>query len=174
MPLTKQQKEQQVAELTEKMKTATVGVLVDYCGLTVEEVTELRKKLRESKVDYRVYKNSVLRFASQNSGYGDMAKFYDGPNAIAISQDDAVAPAKILVEFAKTHPKIEIKAGFLDGKVATAKDIEALATLPSREEMLSKILGGFNAPVSGLANVLQATIRSVVYALSAYAEKKEA
>lgn len=174
MPLTKQQKEQQVAELTEKMKSATVGVLVDYCGLTVEEVTDLRKKLRESGVDYRVYKNSVLKFASQNSGYADMAQFYDGPNAIAISQSDAVAPAKILVEFAKTHPKIEIKAGFIDGKVASAKDIEALATLPSKEEMLSKILGGFNAPVSGLANVLQATIRSVVYALSAYAEQKEA
>lgn len=172
MPLTKLDKEKQVAELTEAMKSASAGVLVDYCGLTVEEVTELRKKLREADVEYKVYKNSVLKFASENSGYNDMAKYLDGPNAIAVSKD-AIAPAKILVEFAKTHQKLEIKAGFIDGKIATAQDVDALASLPSREEILAKVLGGFNAPVSGLANVLQATVRSMVYALNAYAEKQQ-
>lgn len=174
MPLTKQDKEQQVAALTEVIKDSAVGVLVNYCGLTVAEVTELRSKCREANVEFKVYKNSVLRFSAENAGYSDIVKYLDGPNAIAIGKEDPVTAAKVMVEFAKTHQKLEIKAGYVDGKVADVNEVNALASLPSREVLLSKILGGFNAPVSGLANALQGTIRNVAYALNAYAEKLQA
>lgn len=174
MPLTRQDKEQQIGELTEQVKAASAGVLVDYCGLTVAEVTELRKKLREANVEFKVYKNSVLKFASKNAGYDGLEKFLDGPNAIAISQEDPIQPAKILVEFAKSHEKLEIKSGFVDGKIADVEEIKALAELPPREVLLAKVLGGFNAPISGLANVLSGTIRSLAYALNSVIEKQGA
>lgn len=169
-----EQKQQVVEEIREKISKSQAVVLVDYRGLNVEEVTELRKKYKEAGVDYKVYKNSLMRFAFKNAGLEDFNEFLTGPNAIAFSFDDPVAPAKITDEFAKDHKNLEIKAGIVDGKIIDIEEIKALAELPSREVLIAQVLGGLNAPITGFVNVLQGNIRNLVYALNAIREKQEA
>lgn len=165
-------KKQVVQEIKEKIDKATSIVLVDYRGLDVDAVTELRNKYREGNVEYKVYKNTLMRFAFKDSGLEDFNKYLVGPNAVAFSYDDAVIPAKISNEFAKTHKELEIKAGVVDGKVVDLEGVKALADLPSREVLIAQVLGGLNAPISGFANVLQGTLRSLVYALNAVKDKQ--
>ena len=166
-----EQKKQVVTDLTEKIKSAQSIVLADYRGLTVEQDTELRNALRKAGVEYKVVKNTLTSLAMKESGI-ELDDFLTGPTAMAISSSDAVAPAKVLSEFAKKYEKLELKVGVVEGKVIDVEGITALAELPSREVLIAKVLGGFNAPISGFVNVLNGNMRGLVVALNAIAEQK--
>ncbi|GMG98130.1 50S ribosomal protein L10 [Tepidimicrobium xylanilyticum] len=168
-----EEKKQVVEEITDKVKKAQGVVLVDYRGLNVEEVTQLRRKYKEAGVEYKVYKNTLMRFAFKNAGYEEFNQFLTGPNAIAFGFDDPVQAAKITHEFAKQNDKLEIKAGIVDGKIIGVDEIKNLANLPSKEVLIAQALAGLNGPIAGFANVLQGTIRSLVYVLNAVKEKQE-
>ena len=144
-------KSQVVAEIVEKLQKSSSTIVVDYKGLTVEEVTELRKKMREAGVEYKVYKNTLVTLAARELGLEDLVQHLEGPVSIAFGYDDATAAARVLFNFSKDHKKLELKAG-----------VEKLATIPSREVLIAKILGSFKAPLSNLA-----------YLLNAIKEKKE-
>ena len=143
-----------VDEIAEHINGAQGVVLVDYRGLTVEQDTELRKQLREAGVVYKVYKNTMMNFAFKGTEFEALAPYLEGPNAIAISKEDATAPARILSKFAKTAPALELKAGVVEGNLYDTAGIQALAKVPSREELLSKLLGSMQSPISNLARVL--------------------
>lgn len=151
-----------VDEITDKLKSSVSTIVVDYRGLSVAEVTELRKQLREAGVDFKVYKNTMTRRAAEAAELAGLNDALTGPNAIAFSSEDVVAPAKILNDFAKKHEALELKAGVIEGNVATVEEIKALAELPSREGLLSMLL-----------SVLQAPIRNLALAAKAVAEQKE-
>lgn len=153
-----EQKKQVVAELVETLKAAQAGVLVDYRGITVEQDTALRSKLREAGVEYKVVKNTLTRFAANEVGLSELDEQLNGPTALAISTTDPVAPAKVLSDFAKEVETIEIKAGFLDGKVISIDEVKTLANTPSREVLIAKIMGSLNAPISKLVRTLQALV----------------
>ena len=167
------EKAAKVAEIKELLTSAKSVVLVDYCGLTVAEDTKLRRSMREANVKYTVVKNTLLRIAAKDAGIEGMDEFLEQNAAIAVAPEDPVAVAKILVEFSKEHKALEIKAGVLDGKMISVDNIKALAELPSKEVLLAKMLGSMQAPISGLANVLQGTIRNFVYVLEAVRKEKE-
>lgn len=149
-------KKQLVNEIADKLKASVSTVVVDYRGLSVAQVTELRKQLRDAGVEFKVYKNSMVRRAADAAELGDLNEVLTGPNAIAFSTEDVVAPAKILNNFAKENEALEIKAGVIEGNVATVEEIKALATLPSREGLLSMLLSVLQAPVRNLALVTKA------------------
>lgn len=169
-----QQKKDVVQEISEKIKAAKSLVLADYRGLTVEQDTELRNALRKAGVEYKVVKNTLTRFAAKENGFEGLVSSLSGPTAMAVSSTDPVAPAKILAEYAKKFEKFELKAGVVEGKVIDLEGIMALAELPSREVLIARVLGGLNAPISGLVNVLNGNIRGLVVALNAIAEKQGA
>lgn len=169
---TLQQKKQVVTGLSEKIKAAKAMVVADYRGLTVEQDTELRSAMRKAGVEYKVVKNTLATLAARENGLGELEPFFNGPTSVAYSDTDAVAPAKVLSEYAKKFDKLELKAGVLEGKVIDVNGIKALADLPSREVLIAKVLGGFNAPITGFVNVLNGNIRGLVVALNAIAEKK--
>ena len=143
-----------VQEIAENVKDAQSVVVVDYRGLTVAEDTALRKQLREAGITYKVYKNTMMNFAFKGTDFEQLKDVLEGPSAIAISKDDATAPARIIAKFAKTAPKLEIKAGVVEGTFYDAKGMEAIANVPSREELLSKLLGSLQSPITNLARVL--------------------
>jgi len=169
---TKQQKEVFVEAVYEKMQSCKSAILADYRGLTVAAVTELRNKLRESNSDLKVAKNTLIKIAVDKIGIEGLDPYLEGPTAIAFGYDDPVAPAKILSEFARTNKELEIKGGVLEGRVITAEGVKGLASLPSREVLLAKVLGGMQAPLNGFANVLQGNIRNFVYVLEAVRKQK--
>ena len=171
---TLQVKTQNVEEIKEKINKAQSMILVDYRGLTVAQLTELRSRYRKVGVDYKVYKNSMMRFAFKDSGLEGFNEFLKGPSAIAFGFDDPVSAAKVTSEFAKTNDKLEIKAGIVDGKIIDVNGVNNLAELPSKEVLIAQVLCGFNAPIQGFANVLQGTIRGLAIALNAIAEQKTA
>lgn len=152
-----------VSEIVEKLKNSSSAVVVDYKGLTVAEVTELRKVMREAGVDYKVYKNTLVRRAAQEVG---IEQFNDellvGTNAIAFGYDDPVAPARILKKFIESHPKMNLKMGIVEGEFYDEAKIMELANIPSREELIAKLLGSLKAPVSNF-----------VYLVDAIAKKQE-
>ena len=162
-----------VAELKDLLSSSKGAVLVDYCGLTVAEDTELRSKMREAGVKYMVAKNTFIRIAAKEAGVEGLDSYLEHNTAVAFSAEDPVAPAKILNDFSKDHKALEIKAGILDGKVIALDEVKALAELPSRDELLAKLVGSMQAPISGLVNVLQGTFRNFVYTLEAVRQKKE-
>ena len=143
-----------VAEIAENIKDAQSVVLVDYRGLTVDEDTRLRKELREAGVVYKVYKNTMMNFAFKGTDCEALCDLLEGPNAIAISKTDATAPARILAKFAKTAEALELKAGIVEGTFYDEKGIQEIAKVPSREELLSKLLGSLQSPITNLARVL--------------------
>jgi len=151
-------KKAQVAEVVEVLKSAQTGVLVDYRGLNVEEDTQLRNKLREANVKYFVIKNTLLLRAAKELGLDSLEEVLHGPTAIAVSSEDAVAPAKVLADFAKENEKLELKAGFMDGAVMSLDEVKKLAATPNRETLLAKMLGSMTAPMSNLARTLQAIV----------------
>lgn len=167
-------KQESVAEVAQKMNAAQSVVLVDYRGLTVEEVSNLRKQFREADVEYKVIKNNILKRAADSLEIEGTEDFFKGPTAIAFGISDPVAPAKILVKFAKDTKKTELKGGILAGKAVSATEIQDLAQLPSKEELIAKMLGSMNAPVSNFVGVLAAIPRGLVCALNAVREQKEA
>ena len=143
-----------VQEISEQIKDAQSVVVVDYRGLTVAEDTQLRKQLREAGITYKVYKNTLVNRAIEGTEFASLADSLEGPNAFAISKTDATAPARILAKFAKTAPKLEIKAGVVEGTFYDEAGMKAIATIPSREELLSKFLGSIQSPITNLARVL--------------------
>lgn len=151
-----------VTEITDKLNAAATVVVVDYRGLSVGQLTELRKNLREQGIEFKVYKNSMSRRASEIAGLEGLNEHFTGPNAIAFSNEDVVAPAKILNDFAKANDQLEIKAGVIEGEIATAEEVKALAELPSRDGLLSMLL-----------SVLQAPMRNFALATKAVAEQKD-
>ena len=143
-----------VDEISNYLNGAAGVVLVDYRGLTVEQDTQLRKQLREAGVVYKVYKNTLVKRAIAGTQYEGMTDLLDGPNAIAISANDATAPARILSNFAKTAEALELKCGVVEGTFYDAKGIAAIANIPSREELLSKLLGSIQSPITNFARVM--------------------
>lgn len=143
-----------VEEISQQIKDAQSVVLVDYRGLTVEQDTQLRKQLREAGITYKVYKNTLMNFAFKGTDLESMSSLLEGPNAIAISKEDATAPARVLAKFAKTAPALELKAGVVEGTFYDENGIKAIANVPSREELLSKLLGSLQSPITNLARVL--------------------
>lgn len=168
------QKQQVVAELADKLKAAVSGVLVDYKGITVEQDTKLRAELRKAGVYYAVKKNSIISLAAKQVGLDDLESVLSGTTAIAISDTDLTAPAKVLAKFAEGNKNFTLKAGFIEGKAVNAEEIGELAKLPSKEVLVAKFLGSMNAPISGFVNVLNGNLRGLVVALNAIAEKKSA
>ncbi|HEN3038788.1 TPA: 50S ribosomal protein L10 [Streptococcus agalactiae] len=158
-------KAEQVELIAEKMKAAASIVVVDSRGLTVEQDTNLRRSLRESDVEFKVIKNSILIRAAEKAGLEDLKELKElfvGPSAVAFSNEDVIAPAKVISDFAKDAEALEIKGGSVDGKFTSVEEINALAKLPNKEGMLSMLL-----------SVLQAPVRNVAYAVKAVAEKDE-
>lgn len=155
-------KQQKADLITEQLKNSVSTIIVDYRGLTVAQVTELRKQLRAAGVEFKVYKNTLVRRSAVAAGIEGIEEFLTGPNAIAFSTEEVVAPAKIIADFAKENEKLEIKAGIIEGKVTSADDIKAIASLPSKEGLISMVL-----------SVLQAPMRNFAYAVKAVGEQKE-
>jgi large subunit ribosomal protein L10 len=143
-----------VEEISAQVKDAQSVVLVDYRGLTVEEDTNLRRELRNAGIAYKVYKNTMMNFAFKGTDFEALAPYLEGPNAIAISKDDATAPARVLAKFAKTAPKLEIKGGIVEGVYYDAAGMANVAKVPSREELLSKLLGSIQSPITNFARVM--------------------
>lgn len=143
-----------VDEISACIKDAQSVVLVDYCGLTVEQDTQLRKNLREAGITYKVYKNTLMNFAFKGTEFEGLSSYLEGPNAIAVSTSDATAPARVLTDFAKTANKLEIKAGVVEGNYYDAKGMTAIANVPSREVLLGRLLGSMNSPIANFARVL--------------------
>lgn len=158
-------KEAVVNEVKEKLSKSSSVVLVDYKGINVEDVTELRKRFRDAGVDYKVYKNTLFKRAASEVGMESLHEYLQGTVAVAFGINDAVAPAKTLNQFIKDKPKtpISVKAGYLEGKIMDAKDVKALGDLPSREVLIAMVLGG-----------LQGSIRNLAYMLNTIKENKEA
>ena len=143
-----------VEEISANVKDAQSVVLVSYCGIDVAADTALRKELREAGVDYKVYKKTKMNFAFKGTEYEPLCEHLEGPNAIAISKDDATAPARIIAKYAKTVPTLKMIAGVVEGSYYDEKGVNALASVPSREELLGKLLGSIQSPIANLARVL--------------------
>lgn len=154
-------KQQKADVITEQLKNSVSTIIVDYRGLTVAQVTELRKQLREAGVEFKVYKNTLVRRSASAAGIEGIDEFLTGPNAIAFSTEEVVAPAKIIADFAKENEALEIKAGIIEGTVTSAEDVKAIASLPSKEGLISMVL-----------SVLQAPIRNFAYAVKAVGEQQ--
>ncbi len=169
------EKQEIVAELKTKLGNVKGAVLTSYRGLTVSQDTKLRRKLREAGIEYRVIKNTLTRIAAQEVNLNGLDKYLEGPTAIALSEKDPVAPAKIISDFIKENKlqSLEIKAGLVEGKVIDNNGVKALASLPPREVLIAQVLAGMQAPIAGLVNALQGNIRNLVYTLNAIREKKE-
>ena len=144
-----------VEEISELLNGAATAVVVDYRGLTVAEDTELRKQLREAGVVYKVYKNTMINFAIKDTEFADLAQHLEGPTAIAVCKDDATAAARVLAKFAKTAEALEIKGGVVDGVYYDAAGVGQIASIPSREVLLSKLLGSMQSPITNFARVIK-------------------
>ena len=171
------EKQAVVAALTEQLKGAASGVLVDYKGITVAEDTALRVELRKNDVQYGVVKNTLARFAAKNVGLDALCDVLEGTTSIAVCEGDPVAAAKVVAEFSKklaAQEKFIIKSGFVDGKVISPAEVQALAELPSREVLVATVLGTLIAPIRGLATVLDANISGLARVMQAIADQKGA
>ncbi len=167
------EKSNEVSKLKQRFEKAKTMIFADYRGLTVAEVTELRQKLYAQQSTMKVVKNRLAKLAFKDLKVEGVDPFLKGPTAIASSDADPVVPAKVLVDFAKDHEKLQLRAGFMDGMVLDVKAIIALAKLPSREVLLSKMLGSLQAPATNFVNVLAAVPRGLVTALAAIRDGKE-
>lgn len=144
-----------VNEISEKIKSAQALVLVDHRGLTVAEDTELRKKLREENVSYKVYKNTMMNFAFKGTDFEQLADLLNGPSALAISETDPAAPARVLVDFAKKAKALEIKGGVIEGKIYDAEALKEIASILPKDQLLSKLLGSMQSPIANFARVVK-------------------
>ncbi len=162
-----------VQELTDKFAKAKIAIVTDYRGLTVTELEELRIALRECDSDVRVAKNTLLRRAVEGTPYELMSEHFKGTSALTVSYDDPVAPAKVLVDFAKGHDKLQIRGAVLDGKALNVEDLTSLSKLPSKEILLSQLLSVMQAVPTSFVRVLNAVPQKLVYALQAVQDQKE-
>lgn len=166
------EKERIVEEIREKLSQAQSAILADYRGLSVAEVTELRNRLRSAGVEYRVFKNTLIRRAAHDLGLESLDPYLAGPTAVAFSPNDPVAAAKGLVAFTKDNKNLELKAGVLQGQLLEVNDIKNLAELPSREVLLARVVGGMQAPMRRLAATFQAPLRQLAALTQALAESR--
>ena len=153
-------KEAKVAEIKEKLEKATSVVLSQYQGLTVEEDTVLRKNLREAGVEYKVYKNTLVTLAAKELGLEGIVEYLEGPVAIAFGYEDVTVAARVLNDFAKDHKKLELKAGIVEGEIYDTDKIKQLATIPSKEVLIAKLLGSIKSPIASFARVINAIAES--------------
>lgn len=172
--MNRDEKAQEIVGLTDRLEKAKAMIFTEYRGLKVSELNELRSKLRKEGAKLKVVKNRLMKRVLKEHNLDTMSSHFVGPTAVATSDKDPVAPVKVMVSFAKDHAMLILKGGYVDGAVFNVKDIEKLATLPSREELLAKALGSMNAPATNLACVLSAVTRKLLYALNAIKETKQA
>lgn len=161
-----------VEEIKERLDSAQVAILTEFQGLNVAEITELRKQFREAGVDYKVYKNTLASIAARELGVDGVDEYLVGTTALAFSKEDPVAPAKVAKDFGAKHQNFKVKAGILDNKVISSDDVISLASIPPREVLVGMLLGGMQAPISGLLSVLQGPIRNLAFALKDLARQK--
>lgn len=173
MAILREKKEEIVADLIAKFSRSKAAILTDYRGLTVAEISQLRNKMREVESGYHVVKNRLTKLAMEKAGLPVPESLLTGPTAIGFCYEDAVAPTKVLVEFAKESKNLSIKGGLLGGKVITPSEVLALAALPSRETLLAQVIAGMQAPIAGLVNVLKGPMRALIYALQSHARQLE-
>jgi large subunit ribosomal protein L10 len=170
----REEKVQVVDELSQLLSECSIGILTDYRGLTTAEMTDLRRSLRSSEIKYRVVKNTLARFAAEKAGKSDLVSYFEGPVAIAFGYGDIVLPAKILADYIKTQKSIlTIKGGFTGDRLFTTADIESLASLPSTEILLAKIMAGIQSPIYRLVNCLSSSMRGLVGVLQARTKQLE-
>jgi large subunit ribosomal protein L10 len=163
----------QVERLKERLRDARSLILTEYRGLTVAEITELRRALREGAAEYRVVKNSLTRRAAHELGIQELDRYLEGPTGVAFSAGDLVAAAKILAAFSKRAPVLQVKAGLVDGRVFPREEVLAMAELPPREVMLARLMGLMVTPLQGLGAVLSGSLRAMVVGLDQVRQKKE-
>lgn len=169
----RQARVEKVERLKEKLREAKGFILTDYRGLTVAEISEIRRVLRKAAVEYRVVKNSLTKLAAREVGMQELERYLEGPTAVAFTSEDPVATAKMLVAFSKRVPVLQIKAGLVDGRVLPREEVLALAELPPREVMLAHVVGLMVAPLQGLASVLSGSLRGFVIGMDQVRQKKE-
>lgn len=174
MSVARKRKELLVKELTEQLGQAKGAVLTDFQGIGVNRLTDLRRQLGSSGVEFKVVKNTLAKRASEELGLDDLHSYLEGPTAIAYSLEDPVAPAKAIADFIKANRILKIKAGLVEGKVIPQDGVQALADLPAREVLIAQVVGAMAAPLSGFVNVLQGPIRKLGYALEAIRQQQEA
>ncbi len=163
-----------VDELSQMLSECRIGILTDYRGLTAAEINDLRRNLRNSKIRYRVVKNTLARFAAQKAGKKELASYFEGPVAIAFGYGDIVSPARVLADYIRTQKTVlTIKGGFAGDRVFTPADIESLASLPPAEILLAKILAGMQSPIYRLVNCLASPMRGLMGVLQARAKQLE-
>ncbi len=165
-------KEKQVNELKEKLTQISSAILTDFRGLTVKEMTDLRRQLKAANIDYKITKNNLMFRAVNESDLKTLHQYLQGPTAIAFGLDDPTVPVKILMNFIKEYKKLEIKAGIIQGRVFNAEELTQISKLPSKEILLTQFIGGIQAPLAGLVNVLSGTIKGLLNVLKAIEEKK--
>ena len=168
--MNRKEKEQVISDLSERIKGFRAAVLTSYRGLNVAQLSHLRQRLREEKISYHIVKNTLMKLASKGTDLEKLDHFFEGPTAIAISYGDPVLLSKILSEFIKTQPSLEIRVGLIQGKVASPDEVKALATLPSREVLFGQILGGIQGPASQLGALLYNAIQQVLGIIQARAD----
>ena len=172
--MSREKKAQDIEQLLEKFTTCDIGIFTDYRGMSTAQLTVLRAKLRSLGVEYRVAKNTMSRFAAERAGRGDLVDFFTGPIAIAVGYGDITEPAKALASFINAEKvSLTIKGGFLRDSILTAKDVEVLAKLPSREVLLGKFVGGLQSPIALLVNSLASPIRGLIGGLQARIQQLE-
>jgi len=173
--MSREKKAQIIDRLQEVFSRCSVGILTDYRGLSTAELDELRRKLRESAIEYKVVKNTLAQFAAKRVGMSELAGSFEGPMAIAFGYGEITQPAKVLAEYIRAAKStLNIKGGFLGDRVMTSGDVETLAKLPSREVLISQVMAGIQSPISGLVNVLAGPIRGVMGVLQARIQQLEA
>ncbi len=172
--MSREKKAQIIDSLQEVFSQCSIGVLTDYRGLSAPEMTNLRRRLRESGIEYKVVKNTLARFAAERAGKEELLSFFEGPVAIAFGYGDITEPARALANYIETSKAtMSIKGGFLPDRLLTSEDVATLSTLPSREILLAKVLGGMQSPISALVSHLTAPMRGIIGVLQARIQQME-
>ena len=165
--MNRKEKEHVVSEMSKQVEGLQAAVLTNYRGLNVEQLNQLRRRLKEDKISYHVIKNTLMKLASKGTELEKLRDYFEGPTAIAISYGDPALLARILAEFLKSQPALEIKVGLIQGKVTTPEEVKSLATMPSREVLMAQVLGGIQMPGSQLAGVIQSALQQVLGVIQA-------
>lgn len=169
--MNRSEKKQIVDDFSKRMEGFQAAVLTHYRGLNVEQINTLRRRLREEKISYHVVKNTMMKLAAKGTDLEKITDYFKGPTAIAVSHDDPISLARILTEFVKTQPRLEIKIGLIQGRVTPPDEIKTLATMPSREIMMAQIMGGIQGPGQEVAGVIQSGLRQIVGLIHARADQ---
>ncbi len=167
------EKHEQVEALKTKFGAAKGIVLADFTGVTVAEVSDLRRKCREARVEYKVVKNSLARIAARETNLGELVEHFDGPIAIALSSVDSVAPARVLSDFVKRYQKLTLKVGYFEGRIYAGAQVREIASLPPREHLLAQVVGVVQAPLSQLIWCIESVVRNLVTVIDQAAKKAE-